>query len=59
MLAERLQIIAVEEKLLVASVRDHVVHDGGSGHNPAICAHLAKRMMSEALIADLSPGVSV
>ena len=59
MLAERLQIIGGEEKVLVASVRDHVVHDGGSGHNPAICAHFAKRMMGEALVADLSPGVSV
>lgn len=59
MLAKRLQIIGIKEQGLVASVRDYVIHDRGSGHDAPICAEFAEWVLNKALVANLAPGVTV
>lgn len=58
-LTERLEIGGIEKQGLVTSVRDYVIHDSGSGHDTPICAEFAERVLNEALVANLAPGVAV
>jgi hypothetical protein len=46
-LAQALQVVAVEEQLLVAAVRDHVIHHRGLDVLAQLAAHAAQRLAPE------------